>query len=144
MSNGLENMLGELKKLRPSESDGEPYSLYIAGGFDDDQNSSIDLSIKLFSKIRVSKCDHFKRLFAFNHFKELFARSSHILHLKMCIVTKLNDSIVRGVHYPIVYGLGYNIKERTAFKCNRFIDKGPDMLARSAKHYSTNSVSFTI
>ena len=51
MARGLEKMLGTLKSLRINEQDKEkPYALYMVGGFDDDRNSSKNLTLKLFSK----------------------------------------------------------------------------------------------
>ncbi|RNA33131.1 N-terminal asparagine amidohydrolase [Brachionus plicatilis] len=57
-------------------------------------------------------------------------------NLKLCINTELNTTNRNGINYPIIYGIGYEIKNKKAFWCNKFLNKGPDMLARSARHFS--------
>ena len=63
------------------------------------------------------------------------------------------------MHFPIIYGLGinlkhftikktrlidqfkgYNIKQSKAFMCNKFMGKGPDLSVRGARHFSPNGV----
>jgi hypothetical protein len=46
---GLAAMVKSLKELKSSESQTNKYSVYIVGGFNDDRNSSLELTFKLFS-----------------------------------------------------------------------------------------------
>lgn len=43
-------MIKSLKELKPSDSSTNKYLVYIVGGFNDDRNSSLELTFKLFSK----------------------------------------------------------------------------------------------
>ena len=36
--------------------------------------------------------------------------------------------------------LGYDIKNKKIFTCNKFLEKGPDLRARSARHFSNGGV----
>ncbi len=58
----------------------------------------------------------------------------------MCQVTKSNDVLKNNIHFPIAYGFGYNLKNKRAFMCNKFLDKGPDSNVRSARHFTDNNV----
>jgi len=115
MSEGLDSMLSCLKTLSPTNSN--KFNLYVVGGFQDSRKISQDVTNELF---------------------ELFIESADEFHLKLCVVTKLNDTLKNNVHFPNAYGFGYNLKTQSVFMCNRFVDKGPDLVARSARHFSPN------
>ncbi len=114
METGLHEIVSSLKALN---SENHTFDLYIIGGFIDPRNISQKVTAELF---------------------KLFIDSDDEFHLKLCVVTELNDTIRNGIHYPNAYGLGYNIKTSSAFKCNKFLEKGPDLTVRSARHFSQN------
>jgi hypothetical protein len=60
--------------------------------------------------------------------------------VKLFCCTELNDELKSNIHYPVIYGICYNIKTKKIFKCNNFEYKGPDLQARSARHFSHNKV----
>lgn len=107
-------MIKSLKALNPEST---KFDLYIVGGFTDSRKISFDVTLELFN---------------------IFREAVEDLHLKLCVVTKLNDTIKDAIHFPMAYGLGYNIKTECVFMCNNFVDKGPDSIARSARHFSSN------
>jgi len=118
MLEGLQSLINSLKSLNETSStNSSNFDLYIVGGFIDNRHISNDVTLNLF---------------------KLFINSSENFYLKLCIVSEQNDIIKNGIHYPIAYGFGYNIKTKNIFMCNKFIDKGPDLEVRSARHFSSN------
>lgn len=109
-------MLASHKTISPDTN--QRFNLYMVGGFQDSREISQQVTHDLFN---------------------IFMESPVEFHLKLCIVTKLNDIITNNnVHFPNAYGFGYNIKTQSIFMCNQFCDKGPDLVARSARHFSSN------
>lgn len=53
--------------------------------------------------------------------------------LTLACVGELNTTIRGGIHWPMVYGVGVNIKTGEIFPAN-FPDKGPDQALRCARH----------
>jgi hypothetical protein len=47
-------------------------------------------------------------------------------------------------NFPIAYGLGYNVKTTQIFMCNKFLDKGPDLSVRGARHFSEPEVNYVV
>jgi len=114
MKTGLNEMVACLKALNAGT---QIFDLYIMGGFIDSRKISQEVTNELF---------------------KLFIDSSDSFYLKLCAVTELNDTLRNEIHYPKAYGLGYNIKTSSVFKCNKFSDKGPDLTIRNARHFSQN------
>ncbi|CAF0728157.1 unnamed protein product [Brachionus calyciflorus] len=114
---GLNQMVESLKALRTNTDDSSEFSVFLVGGFEDSNNSSQELTNQIFDAL---------------------LNRSEIFNLKLCINTKLNSIKLNNVNFPMIYGLGYEIKNKKVFMCNKFLDKGPDFLARSARHFSTN------
>lgn len=114
MDEGLQQIVSGLKTLNPGCI---KFDLYIIGGFVDNRFTSEKITHELFN---------------------LFIEFTDEFYLKLCAVTELNDIIENEVHYPNAYGLAYNIKTESFFKCNQFLDKGPDLTVRSARHFSQN------
>jgi len=115
MENGIEAMIDSLKKLRLDNGTDAFFDLYLVGGFDDPKKYSIETTLSLIN---------------------FFIQSTETFNLKLCFVTKLNNTIKNDMNYPIVYGLGYNLKTSQMFMCNQFKDKGPDLGVRGARHFS--------
>lgn len=114
MNAGFTSMLASLKTLSPDSS---KFDIYVIGGFIDSRKISQDVTAQLF---------------------DIFIKTNDKFVLKLCLVTKLNDTIKENIHYPNAYGLAYNIKTSSVFMCNCFKEKGPDLIARSARHFSPN------
>ena len=63
--------------------------------------------------------------------------SDQVFNLRLCVNTELNTVVRNGISYPIIYGLGYEIKTKRVFMCNKFLNKGPEMSVRNARHFSS-------
>ncbi|XP_014207216.1 protein N-terminal asparagine amidohydrolase [Copidosoma floridanum] len=55
------------------------------------------------------------------------------IDLTLCCVGELNTVIRGGIHWPIIYGVGLNVKTNEIFPAT-FPDKGPDAQLRCARH----------
>ncbi len=53
--------------------------------------------------------------------------------LKICCISKLNDVICDGIHWPKIYGICVNIKTGQIFPA-KFPEKGPALPVRHARH----------
>lgn len=88
--------------------------LHLVGGFDDDRRISHSLSLNI--------------LAAFHKQKEE-------IHLETCCITDMNDVIKEGIHRPVVYGIGVNVKTGHVFPAS-FTCRGPAEELRSARTFS--------
>ncbi|XP_059191349.1 protein N-terminal asparagine amidohydrolase [Centropristis striata] len=88
--------------------------LHLAGGFNDESKTSHNLSLNI--------------LAAFHKQKEE-------VHLETCCITEMNDIDVDGVHRPVVYGIGVNVKTGEVFPSS-FTHKGPAERLRSARTFT--------
>lgn len=75
-----------------------------------------------------------------NYSEELFYNIMHAFHrqimeidLTMACVGELNTTIRAGIHWPILYGIGVNVKTGEIFPAT-FPDKGPDVALRNARY----------
>lgn len=55
------------------------------------------------------------------------------IDLTLCCVGELNTTVRGGIHWPVIYGIGLNVKTGEIFPAT-FPDKGPDQALRSARH----------
>lgn len=55
------------------------------------------------------------------------------IDLTLCCVGELNTTVRGGTHWPVIYGIGLNIKTGEIFPAT-FPDKGPDQALRCARH----------
>lgn len=90
------------------------FELHLVGGFDDESQTSHTLSLNL--------------LVAFHEQDEE-------IHLETCCITELNDELVGGVHRPVVYGIGVNVKTGEVFPAS-FPTRGPAEELRSARTFT--------
>uniref|UniRef100_A0A8C4SXG8 Protein N-terminal asparagine amidohydrolase n=1 Tax=Erpetoichthys calabaricus TaxID=27687 RepID=A0A8C4SXG8_ERPCA len=90
------------------------FELHLIGGFLDDLSTSCDLSRQLLAAFSQQKED---------------------IHLLTCCITELNDSVVCGIHRPMVYGVGVNVKTGEIFPAT-FPHRGPEELLRSARTFT--------
>ncbi|XP_062853008.1 protein N-terminal asparagine amidohydrolase [Trichomycterus rosablanca] len=88
--------------------------LHLVGGFDDDNKTSHKLSHDV--------------LAAFQEQKEE-------IHLESCCITEMNDVVMDGIHKPIVYGIGVNVKTGDVFPAS-FPHRGPAHNLRSARTFT--------
>ncbi|KAL4624523.1 protein N-terminal asparagine amidohydrolase [Arapaima gigas] len=88
--------------------------LHLIGGFDDDRKLSQQLSLRLLAAFQKQKED---------------------IHLVTCCITELNDVVTDGVHRPIVYGIGVNVKTGEVFPAS-FPIREPAENLRSARTFT--------
>ncbi|XP_043945112.1 protein N-terminal asparagine amidohydrolase isoform X3 [Protopterus annectens] len=63
---------------------------------------------------------------------EAFGKQQEDVHLKTFCVTELNDVVKNGIHWPIIYGIGVDVKTGEIFNAS-FPDRGPDEVLRSVR-----------
>ncbi|XP_058495978.1 protein N-terminal asparagine amidohydrolase-like [Solea solea] len=88
--------------------------LHLAGGFNDESNTSHKLSHNILAA---------------------FQKQKEEIHLETCCITELNDVVVDETHRPIVYGIGVNVKTGEVFPSS-FPHKGPAEELRSARTFT--------
>ncbi|XDV36531.1 hypothetical protein PO909_006288 [Leuciscus waleckii] len=88
--------------------------LHLVGGFDDDKKTSHSLSLSILAAFQKQKED---------------------VHLETCCITDMNDVTRDGVHRPVVYGIGVNVKSGHMFPA-LFASRGPAEELRSARTFS--------
>ena len=103
-------VMNELCKNKPFGK----LEIHIAGGFCDDDKSSEKVSIKTLN--------------AFNN-------TSEEIHLETCCICDLNNEVRNGINFPVIYGLAINVKTGDIYR-GTFLDHGPDMPLRSARHFT--------
>ncbi|KAF4522941.1 hypothetical protein B566_EDAN012636 [Ephemera danica] len=55
--------------------------------------------------------------------------------LTLCCIGELNTTIRGGIQWPIIYGIGVNVKTGEIFPAS-FMDKGPEQPLRKARHFT--------
>uniref|UniRef100_A0A8C2IZY0 Protein N-terminal asparagine amidohydrolase n=1 Tax=Cyprinus carpio TaxID=7962 RepID=A0A8C2IZY0_CYPCA len=88
--------------------------LHLVGGFDDDRRTSHSLSLSILAA---------------------FQKQTEEIHLETCCITDMNDVIKDGIHRPVVYGIGVNVKTGHVFPAS-FTHRGPAEELRSARSFS--------
>ncbi|XP_076871935.1 protein N-terminal asparagine amidohydrolase [Brachyhypopomus gauderio] len=88
--------------------------LHLVGGFDDDSNTSHKLSLNILAAFHKQKED---------------------IHLETCCITEMNDIVTDGIHRPVVYGIGVNVKTGEVFPAS-FPYRGPAEDVRSARTFT--------
>ncbi|KAL7825911.1 hypothetical protein SRHO_G00336490 [Serrasalmus rhombeus] len=106
-------LVNAVTSLSNSAKDGR-LELHLVGGFDDDSKTSHKLSLNI--------------LVAFQKQKEE-------IHLETCCITDMNDVVRDGIHRPIVYGIGVNVKTGELFPAS-FPQRGPAEDLRSARTFT--------
>ncbi|XP_046574536.1 protein N-terminal asparagine amidohydrolase-like [Haliotis rubra] len=110
---GLENMLELVLKLSKDKPEGQ-LNLHLIGGFEDVKGLSHPLSLELLNTLRL--------------FREN-------IHLQTACIAEINTRQVNGVPFPVVYGVGVDIKSGEIYKAT-FLDKGPDLPLRGARTFT--------
>lgn len=88
--------------------------LHLVGGFDDESKTSHSLSLSLLAA---------------------FQKQEEDIHLVTCCITELNDILTEGIHRPVVYGIGVNVKTGEVFPAS-FPCRGPAEELRSARTFT--------
>ncbi|KAJ7378307.1 hypothetical protein OS493_023554 [Desmophyllum pertusum] len=83
------------------------------GGFHDDRGTSDKLTISILRAIQ---------------------NQNEPIHLCSACVTDFNDTVEKGLHKPIIYGIGINVQDGQIYPAT-FLDKGPDEWIRHARIY---------
>ncbi|XP_072240526.1 protein N-terminal asparagine amidohydrolase isoform X2 [Leuresthes tenuis] len=90
------------------------FELHLVGGFNDDSETSHELSLNILAAFQKQKED---------------------IHLETCCISEMNDIAENGIHRPIVYGIGVNVKTGEVFPAS-FAHKGPAEKLRSARTFT--------
>ncbi|KAK1162814.1 protein N-terminal asparagine amidohydrolase isoform X2 [Acipenser oxyrinchus oxyrinchus] len=101
-----------VRSLTKSAEEGR-LELHLFGGFDDERHNSHKLSLNLLA----------------------FNKQNEDIHLESCCITELNDIVVEGIHRPVVYGIGVNVKSGEVFPAT-FSFRGPEDDLRSARTFT--------
>uniref|UniRef100_A0A4W4FDC9 Protein N-terminal asparagine amidohydrolase n=2 Tax=Electrophorus electricus TaxID=8005 RepID=A0A4W4FDC9_ELEEL len=88
--------------------------LHLVGGFVDDAYTSHKLSLNILAA---------------------FQKQKEEIHLETCCITDMNDIVTDGIHRPVVYGIGVNIKTGEVFPAS-FPYRGPAEDVRSARTFT--------
>uniref|UniRef100_A0A8C6LCB0 N-terminal asparagine amidase n=1 Tax=Nothobranchius furzeri TaxID=105023 RepID=A0A8C6LCB0_NOTFU len=99
--------------LRNVFKDGR-FELHLVGGFNDDARTSHKLSLSILAAFQKQEQD---------------------IHLETCCITDMNDMVENGIHKPVVYGIGVNVKTGEVFPAS-FPQKGPAEELRSARTFT--------
>ncbi|XP_053355524.1 protein N-terminal asparagine amidohydrolase-like isoform X5 [Clarias gariepinus] len=93
--------------------------LHLVGGFDDDKKTSHNLSREILAA---------------------FQKQKEEIHLETCCITDMNDVVTDGIHRPIIYGIGVNVKTGEIFPAV-FPHKGPAEDLRSARSFTGGQIA---
>lgn len=115
--------------------------LQLVGGYSDPRNYSEELFCNILCKfffhffplsfpvflLRWNIKRHFVSILA------AFHKQPVEIDLTLCCVGELNTTVRGGIHWPVIYGIGLNVKTGEIFPAT-FPDKGPDQALRCARH----------
>ncbi|KAM0727075.1 Protein N-terminal asparagine amidohydrolase [Formica fusca] len=85
--------------------------LQLVGGYSDPRNYSEELFYTILSAFHKQPVE---------------------IDLTLCCVGELNTTVRAGIHWPVIYGIGLNVKTGEIFPAG-FPDKGPDQALRCAR-----------
>ncbi|XP_020288311.1 protein N-terminal asparagine amidohydrolase [Pseudomyrmex gracilis] len=85
--------------------------LQLVGGYSDPRNYSEELFYNILSAFHKQPVE---------------------IDLTLCCVGELNTTVRGGIHWPVIYGIGLNVKTGEIFPAS-FPDKGPDQALRCAR-----------
>lgn len=116
--------------------------LQLVGGYSDPRGYSEDLFYNIL-------CTWSKQLFLvifflnsmwWKNYCKLFVilaafhkQQTYEIDLTLCCVAESNTTVRNGIHWPLIYGIGLNVKTGEIFPAT-FPDKGPDQALRQARH----------
>ncbi|XP_076172121.1 N-terminal amidohydrolase 1 [Ptiloglossa arizonensis] len=88
--------------------------LQLVGGYSDPRNYSEELFCNILSAFHKQRME---------------------IDLTLCCVGELNTTVRGGIHWPVIYGIGLNMKTGEIFPAT-FPDKGPDQALRGARQFT--------
>ena len=106
--------------------------LHLIGGFSDNRRISHNLSIALLRKLSQEFPFCFENHILLFNFLEMMHKNRIEMDLETCCIGDLCTLHRNGIAWPIVYGIGVNVKTGDIFPA-QFTDKGPDMDIRYAR-----------
>ncbi len=109
---GLDSMVESVQELSKGKSG--QLDLHLVGGFDDDRGHSKKLTVELVDNLRQLQTN---------------------IHLQTACLTEVNTELRNGEPFPVFYGLAVHVKTGEIFKAS-FVDKGPDLPLRGARHFT--------
>ncbi|XP_027873260.1 protein N-terminal asparagine amidohydrolase isoform X1 [Xiphophorus couchianus] len=116
------------------------FELHLVGGFDDDDKRSHKLSLNILAAFQKQK-DHIHLetccitgFICFLSFANTVVRHSDF-SVTILSVVEMNNVVDKGIHKPIVYGIGVNVKTGEVFPAS-FPHKGPAEMLRSARTFT--------
>ena len=71
------------------------------------------------------------------YFADVFQKQPLEFELTIACIADLNTVVRNGIHCPIIYGIGVNVKTGELFPAT-FPDKGPEQNLRTARNLSTS------
>ncbi|XP_013787100.1 protein N-terminal asparagine amidohydrolase-like [Limulus polyphemus] len=114
MEQGVANMIRRVQEFSMNTPDGR-LELHLVGGFLDSRGYSEDLAVRL--------------IYTFN-------KQPVSIHLVTACITELNNSLRGNINWPVIYGIGVNVKSGEIFPAT-FPDKGPDVPLRSTRYFTS-------
>ncbi|XP_061085694.1 protein N-terminal asparagine amidohydrolase isoform X1 [Conger conger] len=121
--------------------------LHLVGGFDDEAKTSHNLSLSILAAFQKQTEDihlvtccitGWMPLFQLN-FKSIYFLKACILNGFSSALTELNDILTDGIHRPVVYGIGVDVKSGEVFPAS-FPCRGPAEQLRSARTFTGGSM----
>ncbi|XP_046660426.1 protein N-terminal asparagine amidohydrolase isoform X2 [Homalodisca vitripennis] len=109
---GVLNIVHRVQELAMAGYPEGRYELSLIGGFSDSHNYSEELFYSLMHSFHKQVIE---------------------IDLVLACIGELNTIVRNGVHWPILYGAGVNVKTGEIFPAT-FPDKGPEQALRSARH----------
>ncbi|CAL1679997.1 unnamed protein product [Lasius platythorax] len=103
-------MIQRVTELSPIGYEGR-LELQLVGGYSDPRNYSEELFYTILSAFHKQPVE---------------------IDLTLCCVGELNTAVRVGIHWPVIYGIGLNVKTGEIFPAT-FPDKGPDQALRCAR-----------
>lgn len=113
LEQGVTSMIRKVQELTMNNVEGR-LELHLIGGFLDHRRYSEELSLQLIYS---------------------FQKQPVPVHLVTACIGELNNSLRGNINWPVIYGIGVNVKNGEIFPAS-FPDKGPDMALRCARHFT--------
>lgn len=113
-SSGIKNMIAAVASSSKTNCNDGKIVLHLFGGFLDDRNTSDRLTVSIL---------------------EVIQNQHESIHLSSACFTGFNDTVEKGLHKPIIYGIGISVHDGEIFPAT-FLDKGPDEYVRHARNFT--------
>lgn len=129
----MDDIVTRVHEISHSQNIHGDLELHMIGGFLDKNRFSQELCLQLLSKLF-----HIYQL-SFNIFLianlAAFNRQLVNIHLLTACVCELNNTIRGNTNWPLLYGVGVNVKTGEIFPAS-FHEKGPEIPLRSTRYFT--------